>query len=120
MKRLIIKITTLIFGLLISCIAASMPSTEPVSVVENKEITFSQLGINGSISMSGSESTAFLSFGSRLDEIVSKASLQFSFVPSPALLSAVSHLKVFLNEELMGVIAINDGDQGREFQPRYL
>ena len=113
MKRLIIKITTLIFGLLISCIAVSMPSTEPVSVVENKEITFSQLGINGSISMSGSESTAFLSFGSRLDEIVSKASLQFSFVPSPALLSAVSHLKVFLNEELMGVIAINDGDQGQ-------
>jgi len=113
MKRLIIKITTLIFGLLIPCIAASMPSTEPVSEVENKEISFSQLGVNGSITMSGSESTAYLSFGSRLDEIVSKASLQFSFVPSPALLSSVSHLKVFLNEELMGVIAINDGDQGQ-------
>ncbi|OLQ81420.1 cellulose synthase regulator BcsB [Photobacterium proteolyticum] len=113
MKRLTIKIITLIVGLQLFCFAALVQSSEPVVDIENKDISFSQLGINGSITMSGSESAAYLSFGSRLDEIVSKAVLEFSFIPSPALQSVVSHLKVFLNEELMGVVPINEGEQGQ-------
>ncbi|MCW8329959.1 cellulose biosynthesis cyclic di-GMP-binding regulatory protein BcsB [Photobacterium sp. SDRW27] len=114
MKQLSIKILTFIIALLFTCLAtAQQPTQQAFSVVDRKEITFSQLGINGSIMMQGSESSAYLSFGSRLDEIISKASLDFSFIPSPALLAAVSHLKVYLNDELMGVIAIADGDQGK-------
>ncbi|MGR5146957.1 cellulose biosynthesis cyclic di-GMP-binding regulatory protein BcsB [Photobacterium alginatilyticum] len=113
MKRLTIKIISLLVGLQLFCLATVVQASEPVADIEHKDISFSQLGINGSITMSGSESTAYLSFGSRLDEIVSKAVLEFSFIPSPALQSAVSHLKVFLNEELMGVVPINEGDQGK-------
>lgn len=113
MKRLTIKIITLLVGLQLFCFTTLVQSSEPVADINNKDISFSQLGINGSINMSGSESTAYLSFGSRLDEIVSKAVLEFSFIPSPALQSAVSHLKIFLNEELMGVVPINEGDQGQ-------
>jgi cellulose synthase operon protein B len=83
-------------------------------IVTERIIQFSQLGYNGSISMLGSESNAYIGFGSRLDEVISKGMLSFDFTPSPALRSLVSHLKVYLNNELMGVISINDGDQGKK------
>lgn len=96
------------------------------SAVTELHVPFSELGENRSISLIGSESVAYINFGSRLDELVSKASLALDFMPSPALLSLVSHLKVFLNDELMGVIPIKEGEQGKKvndilyFDPRFL
>ena len=113
MRLLTTQITVFLMALLSSCFAFAKQPSDVFSVVDSKDISFSQLGINGSIRMQGSESNAYLDFGSRLDEIVSKASLDFNFIPSPALQAAVSHLKVYLNNELMGVIAIADGDQGK-------
>lgn len=113
MKVTTIKLTAFLIAWIFSCLVYAKQEEESFSVVSSKTLSFAQLGLNGSIKMQGSESHANLSFGSRLDEIVSRASLDFSFIPSPALLAAVSHLKVYLNDELMGVIAIADGDQGK-------
>ncbi|MGF1863394.1 cellulose biosynthesis cyclic di-GMP-binding regulatory protein BcsB, partial [Photobacterium profundum] len=118
-KKIQIVITAL--GLTLSSItgAVTSDSEQPIRsevsdfpIVTERIIQFSQLGYNGSISMLGSESNAYIGFGSRLDEVVSKGMLSFDFTPSPALRSLVSHLKVYLNNELMGVISIDDGDQG--------
>ncbi|WP_028865781.1 cellulose biosynthesis cyclic di-GMP-binding regulatory protein BcsB [Psychromonas aquimarina] len=85
-----------------------------VSIVSERTITFEQLGYQGSISMMGSESNAYVGFGSRIDEVVSKADLYFDITSSPALLALMSHIKVFLNNELMGVAAVDDGQQGKK------
>ncbi|PQJ84900.1 cellulose biosynthesis cyclic di-GMP-binding regulatory protein BcsB [Aliivibrio sifiae] len=82
-------------------------------VVTNKTFSFSDLGYGHSIQLLGSESTAYVGFGSRLDEVVSQASLHFELTPSPALLSLVSHVKVYFNNELAGVVAIDNGMQGK-------
>ncbi len=82
------------------------------SRVVQRELPFSGLGLQRSIALEGSESSVYVGFGSRLDEVVSKATLHFDMIPSPALLSLVSHLKVYLNNEMMGVVSIADGQQG--------
>ncbi|PMH01923.1 cellulose biosynthesis cyclic di-GMP-binding regulatory protein BcsB [Vibrio lentus] len=84
------------------------------AAVVKRVIPFSQLGYTGSIAIQGSEASAYVGFGSRLDEVVSKATLYFDITPSPALLSLVSHVKVYLNNELMGVTSIVEGQQGQK------
>ncbi len=84
------------------------------ATVFKRVVPFTQLGYSGSIAIQGSEANAFVGFGSRLDEVVSKATLYFDITPSPALLALVSHVKVYLNNELMGVASIVDGQQGKK------
>lgn len=90
---------------------AQLPNS---AVVIKRVIPFTQLGYNSSIVLQGSESNAYIGFGSRLDEVVSKATLYFDVTPSPALLALVSHIKIYLNNELMGVVPIVDGEQGKQ------
>ncbi|HAS62203.1 MAG TPA: cellulose biosynthesis cyclic di-GMP-binding regulatory protein BcsB [Vibrio sp.] len=84
------------------------------SAVFKRVVPFSQLGYNSSIAIQGSETSAYIGFGSRLDEVISQATLYYDITPSPALLSLVSHVKVYLNNELMGVTPIVDGQQGKK------
>lgn len=98
-----------------SAAVTSLASSSPdLSVpIELRTLKFNQLGYNSSIRLQGSESVVYVGFGSRLDEIVSNAALSFDFIPSPALLAKVSHIKVYFNNELMGVVPISDGQQGQ-------
>lgn len=123
------KITALTAALSLACLAGDAAAVEvsqlssvsndqsqtpDASLVIKKVMPFNQLGFNRSIAMLGSEANAYIGFGSRLDEVVSKANLYFDVTPSPALLSLVSHIKVYLNNELMGVTSIEDGQQGKK------
>ncbi|MEC7940266.1 MAG: cellulose biosynthesis cyclic di-GMP-binding regulatory protein BcsB [Pseudomonadota bacterium] len=92
----------------------ALPKSSESAEVMQRIIPFSQIGGNGSIVIQGSEESAHVGFGSRLDEVVSEATLYFDITPSPALLSLVSHVKVYLNNELMGVKSIVDGQQGQK------
>ncbi len=95
-------------------VASGEMATSRVSpIVTKRTFSFSDLGYGHSIQLQGSESTAYVGFGSRLDEVVSQASLHFELIPSPALLSLVSHIKVYFNNELAGVVAIDNGMQGK-------
>lgn len=92
---------------------ATTPSHQLAPVIQ-RDLPFSQLGFNGSIGIYGSEANANVGFGSRLDEVIAKANLHFDVTPSPALLALVSHIKVYLNNELMGVVPVTDGQQGKK------
>ncbi|WP_194830476.1 cellulose biosynthesis cyclic di-GMP-binding regulatory protein BcsB, partial [Klebsiella quasipneumoniae] len=48
----------------------------------------------------------YLEFGVRSDEYVSQAILDLEFTPSPSLLPIESHLNIYLNDEIMGVIPL--------------
>lgn len=88
------------------------PKISPI--VHQRTYSFKQLGYNSSIHMQGSESEAYVGFGSRLDEISSRAQLSLEFTTSPALIETVSHLKIFFNNELMGVVPVVKGSQGQK------
>ncbi|RDK92808.1 cellulose synthase subunit [Enterobacillus tribolii] len=80
----------------------------------------------GSIRLRGTDPTSQVEFGVRSDEVVSKALLNLEFIPSPALLPTESQVKVYLNDELMGVIPIAKEQLGQKTQvqmpidPRYI
>ncbi len=87
--------------------------------------SLSELGHDHSVALQGSQSSALLSFGSRLDEIVEAAELELHYSVSPALQARESHLKVYLNDELMGIVDIGDGERQQQsiriaLQTRYL
>ncbi|MGB2079719.1 MAG: cellulose biosynthesis cyclic di-GMP-binding regulatory protein BcsB [Vibrio sp.] len=82
--------------------------------IEDRTYTFKQLSYAGSIRMQGSQSNAYIGFGSRLDEIITQGKVNFDFIASPALLAEVSHIKLYLNDELMGVVALDKDMLGKK------
>ena len=63
-------------------------------------------GLATAVKLTGSMPTQYFDFGVRADEIVSKATLDLTFTPSPSLLAGTSQVNVYLNGELQGVTAI--------------
>ncbi|WP_374961341.1 cellulose biosynthesis cyclic di-GMP-binding regulatory protein BcsB [Spongiibacter tropicus] len=93
--------------------------------LEESRYSLQDLGYGRSAKLRGSESSVSLNFGSRLDELVEAAELHLNYSASPALMAKLSHLKVYLNGELMGVTAIDDESRLQRntvipLQPRYL
>lgn len=62
--------------------------------------------------LNGLRNTQFLEFTLRRDQVVRHAELNLVFTSSPALLPRLSHLRVYLNDELMGVVAIDPDEPG--------
>lgn len=74
-----------------------------------------ELGLSSSAKLRGSGSSIYMNFGSRLDEIIVGGELRLHYTVSPALLSRLSHLKVYLNDEVMGVIPVTDEARVRQY-----
>ncbi|MBU3823586.1 MAG: cellulose biosynthesis cyclic di-GMP-binding regulatory protein BcsB [Candidatus Oceanisphaera merdipullorum] len=79
------------------------------------ELTFSQLRPehDKNLVLRGVNPEAFIEFSARSDELVSSAVLNLSFTPSPALIATQSQVKVYLNDEMMGVLPITEQELGR-------
>lgn len=78
------------------------------------------------MTLRGTRTTGQIEFGVRSDEVVTRALLNLSFRPSPALLPTLSQLKIYLNDELVGLITLTPEQLGKEIQtqlsidPRYI
>ena len=95
--------------------------------LRNSQLSFGQLAPPpGSMTLRGTRTTGQIEFGVRSDEVVTRALLNLSFRPSPALLPTLSQLKVYLNDELVGLITLTPEQLGKETQtqlsidPRYI
>lgn len=95
--------------------------------LRNSQLSFAQLAPPpGSMTLRGTRTTGQIEFGVRSDEVVTRALLNLSFRPSPALLPTLSQLKVYLNDELVGLITLTPEQLGKEIQtqlsidPRYI
>lgn len=95
--------------------------------LRNSQLSFAQLAPPpGSMTLRGTRTTGQIEFGVRSDEVVTRALLNLSFRPSPALLPTLSQLKVYLNDELVGLITLTPEELGKEIQtqlsidPRYI
>jgi len=115
----------------LSCAAAE--DTAPANVAEtapaqattqfsgaplrDSQLTFTQLAPPpGSMTLRGTQPTGQIEFGVRSDEVVTRALLNLSFRPSPALLPTLSQLKIYLNDELVGLITVTPEQLGKENQ----
>ncbi len=78
-------------------------------------LTFAQIAPPpGSMVLRGINPNGGIEFGMRSDEVVSKAMLNLEYTPSPALLPVQSQLKVYLNDELMGVLPVTKEQLGKK------
>lgn len=110
-------------------VQAAPPAADPFpqpsgSIVEHRNASFKELGVESPLRVRGADSNG-LSLSLRRDRLVARARLKLSYTASPALLSEVSHIKILLNGEVVGVIPLGAGDLGTARQqeialdPRY-
>ncbi|HYD81025.1 MAG TPA: cellulose biosynthesis cyclic di-GMP-binding regulatory protein BcsB [Paucimonas sp.] len=92
-----------------SASAPAPPSTVPGIT---RRLTFTQLGSKPVLALRTTEEAA-VNFGTRGDELVTKASLRLRYVYSPALIASESHLKISLNDEVIAVLPLSRENAGR-------
>ncbi|MGD9426598.1 cellulose biosynthesis cyclic di-GMP-binding regulatory protein BcsB [Pantoea sp. NSTU24] len=101
---------------------AAKPALQAVTPEAGAPLRSSQLNFltlappPGSMMLSGTRSTGQIEFGVRSDEVVTRALLNLSFRPSPALLPTLSQLKIYLNDELVSLITLTPEQMGKENQ----
>ncbi|HHG2400322.1 TPA: cellulose biosynthesis cyclic di-GMP-binding regulatory protein BcsB [Escherichia coli] len=79
------------------------------------KLTFAQIAPSpGSMVLRGINPNGSIEFGMRSDEVVTKAMLNLEYTPSPSLLPVQSQLKVYLNDELMGVLPVTKEQLGKK------
>lgn len=89
----------------------------PAAPLRDSQLAFSQLAPPpGTLSLRGTQPNGQIEFSVRSDEVVTKALLNLSYRPSPALLPTQSQLKVWLNDELVGLITLTQDQLGKENQ----
>ncbi len=97
-----------------------VPGANAPIVAENApsrdvKLTFAQIAPPpGSMVLRGVNPDGGIEFGMRSDEVVSKAMLNLEYTPSPSLLPVQSQLKVYLNDELMGVLPVTKEQLGKK------
>lgn len=91
---------------------AANPSSAAAVPSWRSSYTFAQLGRSADSLLLGIRNSDQLEFRLRRDRLVSEATLQLDYTPSPALLAKVSHLRVYLNDELMGVLPATGAQPG--------
>lgn len=90
---------------------------QPAAPLRNSQLSFVKLAPPpGSMTLSGTRTSGQIEFGVRSDEVVTRALLNLTYRPSPALLPVLSQLKVYLNDELIGLITITPDQPGKEIQ----
>ncbi|MGE9552943.1 cellulose biosynthesis cyclic di-GMP-binding regulatory protein BcsB [Erwinia amylovora] len=98
-------------------ILAAPVINDPAAPVRNSTLDFARIApAPGSFNLQGIRPQGQIEFGVRSDEVVTKALLNLSFRPSPALLPALSHLKVYLNDEMVGLVTIGQDQLGKNNQ----
>lgn len=91
--------------------------TLPGAPLRASQLLFNQIAPPpGSITLRGTVPTGQIEFGVRSDEVVTRALLTLNYRPSPALLPTLSQLKVYLNDELVGLITLTADQLGKENQ----
>lgn len=90
---------------------------DPNAPLRDSQLVFNQVAPPpGSMTLRGTEPSSQIEFGVRSDEVVTRALLNLSYSPSPALIPTLSQLKVYLNDELVGLVTVTADQLGKENQ----
>lgn len=95
-------------------LAPAAPAVQPNAPVRDVSYTFAKIAPPpGAFALRGTNPEGVIEFGVRSDEVVTHAMLNLEFTPSPSLIPVESQVKIFLNDELMGVTAITKDQLGK-------
>lgn len=81
--------------------------------IKDEVYTFKDLGKRSTIKLQGNLSQASIGFGSRIDEIVTAAKIDVTYIYSPALTPDISHVRVLINHQLAGIFPIEAEKSGK-------
>ena len=87
--------------------AQGYPEDAPIT---SHEFTFEQLNQDG-IRLTGVLPNSDVNFTNRVDKIIKELSLKLKHTNSPALLTQLSHIKVYLNDQLMAGLSYRTAEQ---------
>ena len=94
--------------------------------LKERRISFRDLGWSSPLELRGGRDSATITFGSRGDELVVGLRLKLDMTYSPSLLPGLSHLKVYLNDEVVAVLPLPKEQAGQphsltlDLDPRFL
>jgi cellulose synthase operon protein B len=86
---------------------------ESLLPIEVRRLSLKEIGGLPAFSLRSTESSTTMAFGGRYDELITAATLKLRYTYSPSLIPAQSHIKVFINDEIVGVAPITREDSGR-------
>lgn len=100
---------------------AALPAAavQPVSAAEElppawqERRSFGDLGHAADFMLLGIRNTGQIDFSMRRDRLATEAALELEYTPSPSLLAGLSHLRVYLNDRLMGVLPVTQDRPGQ-------
>lgn len=106
---------------------ASNPVDAPAAAYPSRSwrLTFKDMGLGSHMTLRGVDSDGGVGMGLRRDEVVESARLRLVFTLSPSLLPALSHLKVFFNDDLLQTLVLEKEKLGSaqtvelNIDPRY-
>ncbi|MBP6895256.1 MAG: cellulose biosynthesis cyclic di-GMP-binding regulatory protein BcsB [Pseudacidovorax sp.] len=78
-----------------------------------REATLRQLGVDYAIQLRGTSGAVGIPFSVRADELVTGGSLRLNYTFSPALIPALSHLKVSVNDVVLATLPVDPAAAGR-------
>jgi hypothetical protein len=96
--------------------APAHPTT--AAPVSRQTYTFEKLGQTENLNLRGIVNTEQIEFTLRRDQIATSAALNLIFTPSPSLIPKLSHLRIFLNDELMSVVPVTSEGLGQQMRQR--
>jgi hypothetical protein len=85
-----------------------------VPAVRTVHLSFRALGASGPFDLRGAESSADLAVGIRADEVVTGARLHLRVTHSPALIEALSHLRIRVNGQTVAAVPLTRAEADRE------
>ena len=86
--------------------AGEVAATANVPAGEPRDLSLSQMGAYGAIKLRGLDPTSTLNVAIRNDEVVTAAKLKLTYTYSPALIYPLSHLKIYLNGEVVTTLPL--------------
>ena len=78
-----------------------------------RDLTLKQMGAYGPIKLRGQDPNGTLNVAVRNDEVVTGAKLRLVYTYSPSLIYSLSHLKVFLNGEVVATLPLDKEQAGQ-------
>ncbi|QBR02559.1 cellulose biosynthesis cyclic di-GMP-binding regulatory protein BcsB [Paraburkholderia pallida] len=85
---------------------AANPASAPMGLPRTHVFTLRQLGSYGPLQLRGLDPTGYMNVEVRTDEVVTGAKLRLIYTYSPSLIYPLSHLKVFVNGEVVATIPL--------------
>lgn len=93
--------------------AAENSATSPTIPPLSENFTLKQISGRSVINLRTSDGIDGISFNTRIDQLITRAILHIHYTYSPALIPDQSHIRLSLNDEMIGLLPVTKEDAGR-------